>query len=115
MGVSYARNGLEISLPRVGLLNVGTEDHKGRAELHEAHELISQYGKSGDYKFVGFIEGGDIPGDKADVIVADGCAGNVALKTGEGTAQRNGVRLSQALRYPPNCLLTQLLAVKSLR
>lgn len=115
MGVSYARNGLEISLPRVGLLNVGTEDHKGRAELHEAHELISQYGKSGDYKFVGFIEGGDIPGDKADVIVTDGFTGNVALKTGEGTAQLIGELLLQAFRYSPLSRLTQLLAVSSLR
>ena len=40
MGASYARNGLGMATPRVGLLNVGTEEHKGRAELKAAHELI---------------------------------------------------------------------------
>ncbi|HLQ17952.1 MAG TPA: phosphate acyltransferase, partial [Tabrizicola sp.] len=44
MGASYARNGLAIARPRVGLLNVGTEEHKGRTELKEAHELLSQSG-----------------------------------------------------------------------
>ena len=115
MGVSYARNGLEIPLPRVGLLNVGTEDHKGRAELHEAHELISQYEQLGDYKFVGFVEGGDIPGDKTDVIVTDGFTGNVALKTGEGTAQLIGELLRQAFQYSLLSRLAQLLAVSSLQ
>ena len=42
MGVSYARNGLNVEKPKVGLLNVGTEEHKGRAELHKAHELINK-------------------------------------------------------------------------
>ena len=115
MGVSYARNGLEIPLPRVGLLNVGTEDHKGRAELHEEHELISQYEQLGDYKFVGFVEGGDIPGDKTDVIVTDGFTGNVALKTGEGTAQLIGELLRQAFQYSLLSRLAQLLAVSSLQ
>jgi glycerol-3-phosphate acyltransferase PlsX len=115
MGVSYARNGLEIPLPKVGLLNVGTEEHKGRAELREAHELIAQYEQSGDYKFVGFVEGGDIPGDKADVIVTDGFTGNVALKTGEGTAQLIGELLRQAFQYSPLSRLAQLLAVTSLQ
>ena len=41
MGASYARNGLGLDRPRVGLLNVGTEDHKGRPELKEAHRLIA--------------------------------------------------------------------------
>ena len=42
MGASYARNGLGIDRPRVGLLNVGTEEHKGRAELKVAHDLIGR-------------------------------------------------------------------------
>ena len=86
MGASYARNGLDIPTPRVGLLNVGTEEHKGRAELKVAHDLIGKASKDGDFEFVGFVEGGDLPSDKVDVIVTDGFTGNVALKTGEGTA-----------------------------
>ncbi len=90
MGVSYARNGLNLSVPRVALLNVGTEEHKGRTELKEAHELIEAQQKTAEFNFVGFVEGGDIPGDVADVIVTDGFTGNVALKTGEGTAKLVG-------------------------
>ena len=115
MGVSYARNGLEVRIPRVGLLNVGTEDHKGRPELHEAYALIANYEDRGDYNFVGFVEGGDIPGNKADVIVTDGFSGNVAIKTGEGTASLIGDLLKQAFEYSPLSRLAQLLAVTSLQ
>ncbi|WP_159963620.1 phosphate acyltransferase PlsX [Profundibacterium mesophilum] len=86
MGAAYARNGLQIEQPRVGLLNVGTEEHKGRAELKAAHELLSVNAGEAGFDFVGFVEGGDIPSDRVDVIVTDGFTGNVALKTGEGTA-----------------------------
>ncbi len=87
MGTSYARNGLGIERPRVGLLNVGTEEHKGRAELKLAHELIGQAQDDGAFEYVGFVEGGDLPSARVDVIVTDGFTGNIALKTGEGTAK----------------------------
>lgn len=87
MGASYARNGLGLSRPRVGLLNVGVEEHKGRAELKVAHDLIARAAPKGEFEYVGFVEGGDLPTNKADVIVTDGFTGNVALKTGEGTAR----------------------------
>ncbi len=115
MGVSYARNGLQLKVPRVGVLNVGTEEHKGRPELHEAHDLIAQHDDSGQYEFVGFVEGGDIPGNKADVIVTDGFTGNIALKTGEGTASLIGDFLRQAFRYSTLSRLSQLLAATSLQ
>ena len=86
MGGSYARNGLEIGRPRIGLLNVGTEEHKGRAEIKAAHDLMTDVLPGADLDFVGFVEGGDIPSAGVDVIVTDGFTGNVALKTGEGTA-----------------------------
>ena len=87
MGAAYAKNGMQIARPRVGLLNVGTEEHKGRAELHEAHHLLGAAAEISGYDFVGFVEGGDIPSDRVDVIVTDGFTGNIALKTGEGTAK----------------------------
>ena len=65
MGASYARTGLALARPRVGLLNVGTEDNKGSAELREAHALISRNAADHDFSFVGLVEGGDIPGIKA--------------------------------------------------
>src|SRR5690606_29054842 len=60
MGASYARNGLGIARPRVGLLNVGTEEHKGRAELKQAQDLITAATEAGNFDFVGFVEGGDL-------------------------------------------------------
>ncbi len=86
MGASYARNGMGLARPRVGLLNVGVEEHKGRAELKVAHEMIHTVAGKGEFEYIGFVEGGDIPSNKVDVIVTDGFTGNVALKTGEGTA-----------------------------
>ncbi|MFN6978918.1 MAG: phosphate acyltransferase, partial [Gemmobacter sp.] len=56
MGASYARNGLGLARPRVGLLNVGTEEHKGRAELKMAHDLIAAAEEAGGFAFVGFVE-----------------------------------------------------------
>lgn len=115
MGASYARNGLDIERPRVGLLNVGTEEHKGRAELKVAHELIGNAQKKGEFIYVGFVEGGDLPSDKVDVIVTDGFTGNVALKTGEGTATLITELLRSALMKNPLSILGALLARGSLR
>lgn len=87
MGASYARNALNLAEPRIGLLNVGTEDHKGRAELRAAHEMIPTVAAAAGFRYVGFIEGSDILTDKVDVVVTDGFTGNVALKTAEGVAR----------------------------
>ncbi|SLN44041.1 Phosphate acyltransferase [Falsiruegeria litorea R37] len=114
MGASYARNGLELKRPRIGLLNVGTEEHKGRPELKEAHALISNFADAANFEFVGFVEGSDIPGTKADVIVTDGFTGNVAIKTGEGTASLIGQLLREAFKYSPLSRLASVLAITSL-
>ena len=115
MGASYARNGLDIKRPRVGLLNVGTEEHKGRAELKVAHELIGAAAAKGDYEFIGFVEGGDLPSERVDVIVTDGFTGNVALKTGEGTAKLISGLLRESLMKTPLSMLGALLARGSLK
>jgi len=115
MGVSYARNGLGLNRPRIGLLNVGTENHKGRPELHEANDMITADARTNDFEYVGFVEGGDIPSDRVDVIVTDGFTGNVALKTGEGTALLVGTRMRQAFEYSPLSRIASLLAYTSLR
>ena len=87
MGAAYYRNAFNAPRPRVGLLNVGTEDHKGRAEIKEAALLIADAAEIGRYEFVGFVEGTDLASAHVDVIVTDGFTGNIALKTGEGTAK----------------------------
>ncbi len=114
MGASYARNGMELTHPRVGLLNVGIEEHKGRTELKLAHDLIARNAENANFEFVGFVEGTDLPGDVADVIVTDGFTGNVALKTGEGTARLIGSLLRDAFKYSPLSRLAALMAYTSL-
>ena len=115
MGTSFARNGFNIQRPRIGLLNVGTEEHKGRAELKEAYDLIAANARFADFDFVGFVEGSDLPGDACDVIVTDGFTGNVALKTGEGIAKLISDLLREAFRYTPLSRLASVLALTSLR
>ena len=71
---------------KVGLLNVGTETHKGNEQLRKASELFIETFTDGEIEYVGFVEGSDFSSNKADVIVTDGFSGNIALKTAEGTA-----------------------------
>jgi len=115
MGASYARNGFGLKHPRVGLLNVGTEEHKGRSELKEAHDLISESNEDGEYEYVGFVEGNDIPSDRVDVIVTDGFTGNIALKTGEGTASMIGTAMRESFKATWFSRLGALFAIVPLK
>ncbi|CUX81756.1 MAG: fatty acid/phospholipid synthesis protein PlsX [Roseibaca calidilacus] len=115
MGAAYYRNAFNMPRPRVGLLNVGTEDHKGRAEIKEAALLIAQAAQIGQFEFVGFVEGSDIPSERVDVIVTDGFTGNVALKTGEGTARLISDLLRRELTATPWAKIAGLLALRPMR
>ena len=115
MGASYARNGLGLPRPRVGLLNVGTEEFKGRSEIQAANALIAENAENGKFDYVGFVEGSDLPGSRCDVIVTDGFTGNVALKTGEGIASLIGDFLREAFKYTPLSRLASVLAYTSLQ
>ena len=115
MGTSYARNGLDIARPRIGLLNNGTEEHKGRAELKAAHDMIAEAAEAAQFDFVGFVEGGDLPSGRVDVIVTDGFTGNIALKTGEGTATLIREFLGDAFKATPLSRIAAILALTSLR
>ncbi|MSU89795.1 phosphate acyltransferase PlsX [Rhodobacteraceae bacterium 2CG4] len=115
MGAAYVRNGLQLKRPRVGLLNVGTEEHKGRPELHEAAQLIEAAAPGSDFEYVGYVEGSDIGGEGVDLIVTDGFTGNVALKTAEGTAMQVRDLLKEAFRFTPLSRIGALFALTSLR
>jgi len=67
----------------VGLLNVGSEDMKGNAQVKEADALL----QNSDLNYVGFVEGDDIYKGTVDVVVCDGFVGNISLKTSEGLAK----------------------------
>ena len=71
-------------LPRVGLLNIGSEDTKGIEQVKRASQLLS---KTKSINYIGFVEGDDIYKGSVDVIVCDGFVGNVALKASEGLAK----------------------------
>lgn len=71
--------------PKVGLLNVGSEDQKGHEEIRAAARLVRE--SKVELDFHGFVEGDDISKGTVDVVVTDGFTGNIALKTGEGTAR----------------------------
>ncbi len=83
MGSVYMRKVMNIEEPRVCLLSNGTEVHKGTQIHRDAHALLSE---RNDIKFIGNLEGRDIPLGAADVAVCDGFSGNIFLKTYEGVA-----------------------------
>ena len=86
MGAAYARCVLGLAIPRVKLLNIGTEELKGTDELKDAAALL----READYlpfRFDGFTEGDQLSRGAVDVVVTDGFSGNIALKTAEGTAR----------------------------
>ena len=76
----YMKNMFGIENPRVGLLNNGTEEHKGTPLQQEAHKLLCE----ADVNFKGNVEGRDVAFGGCDVIVTDGFSGNIMLKTYEG-------------------------------
>ncbi|MCG3142080.1 MAG: Phosphate acyltransferase [Anaerolineae bacterium] len=87
MGESYVRAVLELPQPRVALLANGEEESKGNQAVQAAHALLKQRAQTTGLNFVGNVEGKDIPARLADVIVADGFVGNIALKTAEGISK----------------------------
>ena len=84
MGSFYARKIMGCTDPRVGLLNVGTEDTKGGDLQHQTFELLKKAGEEGRINFVGNVEGTGVFSGEADVVVTDGFTGNVLLKGAEG-------------------------------
>ena len=85
MGSFYAKKIMGCDSPRVGLLNVGTEDTKGGDLQHQAFALLKKAGEEGRINFIGNVEGTDVYAGRADVVVTDGFTGNVMLKATEGT------------------------------
>ena len=90
VGSAYAKKQLGIENPRVGLLNIGTEDSKGTQLQKDAYALLKDADARGLIHFVGNVEGRDVPLGEVDVVVCDGFSGNVLLKSIEGTAMFMG-------------------------
>ena len=90
VGSLYAQKYLGVENPRVGLLNIGTEDTKGTQLQKDAYALLQAASEKGIINFTGNVEARGVPMGEVDVVVCDGFAGNVLLKTIEGTAMFMG-------------------------
>ena len=90
MGSLFAQKNLGVASPKVGLLNIGTEDSKGTALQKEAYAMLQKAHEQGILNFVGNVEARDVPLGAVDVVACDGFSGNVLLKSIEGTAMYMG-------------------------
>jgi glycerol-3-phosphate acyltransferase PlsX len=97
MGAAMARVLFDLERPTVGLLNIGVEEVKGLEQVREAGRILRE-GHFPHFDYHGFVEGDDIGKGTVDVVVTEGFAGNIALKTAEGTARQ----LAQYLRAAMN-------------
>ncbi len=111
MASAYARAAYHIEAPRVGLLNNGTESHKGDPLHQEAYELLKT---AKGIEFVGNIEGRDIMFGDIDVAVADGFSGNIALKAIEGCGKTVAEILERQFRRSLSSKLAYLCAKKEI-
>ena len=90
MGTLYAKKNMGIQSPRIGLLNIGTEDSKGGQLQKDTYALLTKAAQQGLMNFVGNVEARAVPLGEVDVVVCDGFSGNVLLKSIEGTAMFMG-------------------------
>jgi len=109
MGSAMARVLFDIERPTVGLLNVGVEEIKGLEAVREAGQRLRE-GNFPYFDYIGFVEGDDIGKGAADVVVTEGFAGNIALKTAEGTARQFAQYLKDAMARTLAARLGYLLA-----
>lgn len=113
MGEAFARAVHHKPRPKVGLLNIGSEELKGHDEIREAAAMLRELDLELD--FHGFVEGNDISHGTVDVVVTDGFTGNIALKTAEGTAKLVAGFVREALTSSPLARLGALLAMPALK
>ena len=114
MGAAMGRALFHVERPSVGLLNVGVEEIKGAEEVREAHAWLKETkGLPLDYR--GFVEGNEIGQGVVDIVVVEGFAGNIALKTAEGTARQIGQYLKDAMTRTLVTKLGALLARSGFR
>ena len=115
VGSIYAKQCLGVANPKVGLLNIGSEDTKGTPLQKEAYALLKEAGEKGIINFVGNTEARDVPMGAVDVIVCDGFAGNVLLKSIEGTAMFMGSLISRMFKKSILSKLSAALVMKDIK
>jgi glycerol-3-phosphate acyltransferase PlsX len=114
MGAAMARILFGLDRPSVGLLNIGVEEAKGLEPVREASAVLREQTLPGlDYH--GFVEGNDIGKGTVDVVVTEGFAGNIALKTAEGTARQMAEYLKGAMTRTLSARIGYLFARSAFR
>jgi glycerol-3-phosphate acyltransferase PlsX len=114
MGAAMARILFGLDRPSVGLLNIGVEEAKGLEPVREASAVLREQKLPGlDYH--GFVEGNDIGKGTVDVVVTEGFAGNIALKTAEGTARQMAEYLKAAMTHTLSARIGYLFARSAFR
>lgn len=111
MSSIYIKNTFGIEHPRIGLLNIGTEETKGNELTKESYKLLKEKSKELDINFIGNVEGRDAFTGEVDAIVTDGFTGNVFLKAIEGLGKFVKRTLVESLTKN---LGTKILAIPSL-
>jgi glycerol-3-phosphate acyltransferase PlsX len=111
MGAVYAKVGLGIERPRIGLLSVGEEETKGNELTRDAHQLL----KASTLEFIGNVEARGIFAGDADVVVCDGFTGNVALKLSEGLVEMVEDLLGEELQSTFSSQVGSLLSRRAFR
>ena len=114
MSSIYLRNTFGNERPKVGLLNIGTEETKGNELIKESYKLIKEKANELDIEFVGNVEGRDAFSGKIDILVADGFTGNVFLKTVEGVGKLVKRTLSESIKKNVFTMLGALPAMPSI-
>ena len=114
MGSSLFKSLFPDQEPKAALLNIGSEELKGNEIIKETYQKLNQIVNE-DFKFLGFIEGNHLMDGDANVIVADGFTGNVALKTAEGTANFITSELKSAMSKSLLGKLGSLISINSLK
>ena len=114
MSSIYLRNTFGNEKPKVGLLNIGTEETKGNELIKESYKLIKEKADELDIEFVGNVEGRDAFSGKIDILVADGFTGNVFLKTVEGVGKLVKRTLTESIKKNIFTMLGALPAMPSI-
>ena len=111
MASIYLETTLGVKKPKVGLLNIGTEETKGNELIKESYKLLKEKGKEAGVNFIGNVEGRDAFSGNIDIIVTDGFTGNIFLKAIEGLGKFVKRTLSESLKKN---LLSKMAAIPSL-
>jgi phosphate acyltransferase len=114
MGAATARILFGVEQPSVGLLNIGVEEAKGLEQVREAGRMLREEKLPG-LEYFGFVEGDDIGKGTVDVVVTEGFAGNIALKTAEGTARQIAEYLRGAMSRTLSARIGYLFARSAFR